>query len=194
MTPPILELPVPVLPEWAAQAGLMPVEGSGDVTSPVHPATVEANDAIAVRQAPHAGDSEGGLAAMSSGALTAATQVSQALEFLGPWMIAVWLVGIVVCATYRLYVTWQMCVLMKLSAPHPRIDRAMHRIAKTANVENYPTARVVPWVGSPMLWGFGGTSVIVLPEQLFDALEDRSADTLLQHELAHFHRGGRPGH
>ncbi len=73
--------------------------------------------------------------------------------------------------------------------PHPRIDRAMHRIAKTANVENYPTARVVPWVGSPMLWGFGGTSVIVLPEQLFDALDDRAADTLLQHELAHFHRG-----
>lgn len=105
------------------------------------------------------------------------------------WLFAIWITGAILVGAYQIYVTWLMTRLMKLAKPDPRIDRSMHRIARRHNIKNYPTARVVPWVGSPMLWGLGGTSVIVLPKQLLDVIDDDATDALLLHELAHFQRG-----
>ncbi|MEM7315982.1 MAG: M56 family metallopeptidase, partial [Planctomycetota bacterium] len=116
-------------------------------------------------------------------------RLSVVLESSSSYLLWIWIAGVIGYGGYQLFVIWQMCRLMRMAVPDARIDRAMHRIAKAAKVKNYPTARLVPWVGSPMLWGLGGTSVIVLPKRLFEQLEDDAADTLLRHELAHFQRG-----
>lgn len=104
-------------------------------------------------------------------------------------LTAAWVIGAAACVLYRCRIICQMWILMRHAEPSPRLDRSMHRIAKRAGVQNYPISRVVPWATSPMLWGFGSASVIVLPAKLLKLLDDDASDTLLLHELGHFQRG-----
>lgn len=175
ITPPLFDLPLPLLPatsEVSAEQVANP-EAVASAPTAEELSNNARNELVVARQAQ----------------LT--NQQSTTSSFRNPisWLLAIWAVGALLYGAYQLYVTIQMGRLMRMATPHPRVDRAMHRIARKAKVKNYPTARVVPWVGSPMLWGMGGTSVIVIPEGLFASISDESADTLLQHELAHFQRG-----
>lgn len=177
VAPPLFVLPLPVLPPSMVDRVNEATESAG-VAEVSTPATMYPT-------------AMGKLAAGDVKALPAndAAQAMPLTTKLRNVALSVWLLGILVYGTYQLYVTWQMRRLMQLAAHDNRIDRAMHRIARRAKVQNYPTARVVPWVGSPMLWGLGSTSVIVLPKQLLDNLDEAAAETLMQHELAHFQRG-----
>ena len=173
ITPPLFEIPLRVLP-------------SSTLSTPVsrEAVTESSTPVIDISTSPM----NHGPIADATASLTSVAEIPSTIDWT-QILVALWLIGSLLYATYQVYVIWQMCKLMRLAEPDIRIDRAMHRIAKRANARNYPVARVVPWVGSPMLWGLGGTSVIVLPEQLFDSLDDDAAETLLQHELAHFQRG-----
>ena len=177
VTPPLFDLPLPLLP--AAKNAVVAGNASQTSNSVVSNAEVVSNTSGASASS-----------AVQEQQQVDAEQSSYSLAISpGAWLLVIWIVGAVFYGFYQLYVTVQMGRLMQMASPDPRVDRAMHRIARKAKVKNYPTARVVPWVGSPMLWGMGGTSVIVIPEGLFAAISDESADTLLQHELAHFQRG-----
>ena len=183
VTPPLVDLPLPVLPAWAiaiqeeiVTAELPTFSSTSDFKfSPKQYAAKPAFDVP--------------LESIATPDDVSSITLSRAFEGSSTYLLWIWIAGVVGYGSYQVFVIWQMCKLMRMAVPNTRIDRAMHRIAKAANVKNYPTARLVPWVGSPMLWGLGGTSVIVLPKRLFEQLEEDAADTLLRHELAHFQRG-----
>jgi len=195
VTPPILDIPIPLLPSSWNHFAVSQVEGS-------QTAAAKFNDGIsnsANRHHDRLGRSLSNDTAQRSDEKFTVTSDVPAGTGVFPSILArfsptfclllLWIAGAILYGGYQIYVTWQMCVLMRLATPDPRIDRAMNRIAREARISNYPTARVVPWVGSPMLWGLRGTSVIVLPRGLFASIDDDAACTLMQHELAHFQRG-----
>lgn len=184
VTPPLVDVPMPIVPEWAANSSSMTTQAS--IANVVPFAQLE--DGISNSQL--RGSAVTGVAATeSSSHIASGAENLTVWQIAGSWLLWVWLIGAVLFALYQIYVTTLMVRLMKLAVPDPRIDRSINRIAKAANINNYPTARVVPWVTSPMLWGLRGTSVIVLPSGLLESIDDDAADTLLRHELAHFQRG-----
>ena len=48
--------------------------------------------------------------------------------------------------------------------------------------------KIATGIGSPMLWGWGRTAVVLFPRDLLPRLSNEAKDTLLAHELAHFLR------
>lgn len=191
VTPPILDVPVPLLPSsWnvgstASQSAGSQITASPNFTSRVGYLRSSQSNDTRLRSESRSNIAPSATSNGRTGSVFASVFDISPTYFL----LFVWLAGAILYGGYQIYVTWQMCVLMKMAAPDPQIDRAMNRIAREAQISNYPTARVVPWVGSPMLWGLRGTSVIVLPRGLFASIDDDAACTLLQHELAHFQRG-----
>jgi beta-lactamase regulating signal transducer with metallopeptidase domain len=186
VTPPLIDLPLPIMPEWAANSSSLAAHASIENEVP----QAQPKDGINKNQL--SGNAVAGVTASesaASGHLFSSAENATFWQTAGSWLLWVWLIGAVLFALYQIYVTTMMVRLMKLAVPDPRIDRSINRIAKAANINNYPTARVVPWVTSPMLWGLRGTSVIVLPSGLLESIDDDAADTLLRHELAHFQRG-----
>ena len=189
VTPPLLGVPLPILPQWASANAEIASTLETD-TTPATPGDQQNGQADLGLESATALLSDQSATVSSIAGQSPATAAGHGqITLLIPWILWTWLAGGILFGLYQIFVTAQMCRLMRMAAPDPRIDRAMHRIAKSSNIKNYPTARVVPWVGSPMLWGLRGTSVVVLPAKLLAKIDDDAADTLLRHELAHFQRG-----
>lgn len=167
LTPPVIEIPLHVLPDNAA--------ASRD-ESPL-------NDGVQTdlfRRPAHELPAE---------PVETSTTLWQSILSPLPLLVAVWVVGGLVYLSRQLHVTVQAWKLMRHAEPSARIDRALHRVATAAELRNYPSARIAPWLGAPMLWGLGNQSVIVFPSALFDSLDDDAVASLLRHELAHYRRG-----
>lgn len=172
VTPPLVELPLHVIPAWAESPG------PAAATSP--PGSESITGVVDFARNPDA---------RNSGEFH--YDIALPVDALSPipLLLIVWGVGGLVYLVRQLHVTMQMWKLMRHAAPSARIDRALHRVATTAELRNYPSARIAPWLGAPMLWGFGNQSVIVFPAELFDSLDDDAVASLLRHELAHYRRG-----
>lgn len=74
------------------------------------------------------------------------------------------------------------------NAPAELQQRA-HQIAGRFGLARAPQVRIVPAVISPMLWGVGSNTRLLFPAGLLARLDNKSADTLLAHEIAHYRRG-----
>lgn len=190
VTPPLFHVPLPILPAAQNTTAAITTEPLSESESE---SFLSGNGTVVLGTA-----SEETVALDDSSSLSMESMSAASVETTSWWqailnfrssLLWLWLIGAVAVAVWHIYATWQMCRLMRMAVPDPRIDRSMNRIARNSNIKNYPTARVVPWVGSPMLWGLRGTSVIVLPAKLLDKIDEAAVDTLLQHELAHFQRG-----
>jgi beta-lactamase regulating signal transducer with metallopeptidase domain len=68
------------------------------------------------------------------------------------------------------------------------IQAAATRLAKALGISRPPPVKVAAGLGSPMLWGWGRTAVVLLPRDLLPRLAAEARDTLLAHEFAHFLR------
>jgi beta-lactamase regulating signal transducer with metallopeptidase domain len=70
----------------------------------------------------------------------------------------------------------------------PEVAAAARRIASALGIASPPAVKSATGIGSPMLWGWGRSTVILFPRELLARLNPEARDTLLAHELAHFLR------
>jgi beta-lactamase regulating signal transducer with metallopeptidase domain len=68
------------------------------------------------------------------------------------------------------------------------VATAARRIAGALGIVSPPAVKAAVGIGSPMLWGWGRSTVILFPRELLARLAPEARDTLLAHELAHFLR------
>jgi beta-lactamase regulating signal transducer with metallopeptidase domain len=71
----------------------------------------------------------------------------------------------------------------------PEVAAAVRRLARALGIARPPAVKAASGIGSPMLWGWGRGTLILLPRELLARLSLEARDTLLAHELAHFLRG-----
>lgn len=70
----------------------------------------------------------------------------------------------------------------------PEVAAATRRIARALGIGCPPSVKAATGIGSPMLWGWGRSTVVLFPRELLARLAPEARDTLLAHELAHFLR------
>jgi bla regulator protein BlaR1 len=70
----------------------------------------------------------------------------------------------------------------------PEVAAAASRIAAALGIGQPPAVLVASGISSPMLWGWGRSTVILFPRELLARLSPEARDSLLAHELAHFLR------
>jgi beta-lactamase regulating signal transducer with metallopeptidase domain len=70
----------------------------------------------------------------------------------------------------------------------PEVAAAARRIARALGAGSPPAVKTATGIGSPMLWGWGRSTVVLFPRELLARLAPEARDTLLAHELAHFLR------
>jgi beta-lactamase regulating signal transducer with metallopeptidase domain/uncharacterized GH25 family protein len=69
------------------------------------------------------------------------------------------------------------------------IQQVMALLAEQLGLRYSPRILLVPGRVSPMLWAFIGQARIIVPNELFNQLDEPSRRTLLLHELVHYSRG-----
>ena len=70
----------------------------------------------------------------------------------------------------------------------PEIATAVRRLSAELGIDQPPEVKLATGIGSPMLWGWGRSGVVLFPRDLLERLSPEARDTLLAHELAHFLR------
>jgi beta-lactamase regulating signal transducer with metallopeptidase domain len=123
----------------------------------------------------------------SWGALPAAPTPQMARA--GHWVLGVWAAGAAG------WFVWQgrriirfRCRVARAADAGPEVAAAVRRIAVALGVARVPPVKAASGIGSPMLWGLGGGTVVLFPRELLARLAPEARDTLLAHELAHFLR------
>lgn len=71
----------------------------------------------------------------------------------------------------------------------PRLNERAARLARSVGIASPPQVLLVESVVSPMLWGVGRWSRLLLPGPLVRRLDTAACDALVLHELAHYARG-----
>jgi beta-lactamase regulating signal transducer with metallopeptidase domain len=105
------------------------------------------------------------------------------------WAIVVWGVGAVGWFVWhgRRIVRFGRRVRNAEDAP-PEVAEATGRIAAALGIAHPPMVKLATGIGSPMLWGWGSSAVVLFPRDLIARLSPEARDTLLAHELSHFLR------
>jgi beta-lactamase regulating signal transducer with metallopeptidase domain len=70
----------------------------------------------------------------------------------------------------------------------PELRAAADQLAAALGIPVPPQVKLVTGIGSPMLWGWGRSAVVLFPRDLLPRLSAEGRDALLAHELAHFLR------
>ena len=109
-----------------------------------------------------------------------------------PWRmtaVVLWLGGV---AAWWLAVGLQIYrfrQLLRAARPAPEALRARTgRLAARLGLRQGPTVWMVPAAVPPMIWAPIGTPRLLLPEGLWDRLDEQQQDAVLTHELAHLRR------
>jgi bla regulator protein BlaR1 len=162
VTPPLVNLPLPVLPaSWAPQPGPAPAEvGPASRAGPLVP--------LGSRHRLHE-DAPG--------------------PSLNDALLLAWAAGAIGWFAWqgRRIVRFRRRLRAAEGAP-AEVQAAATRIAKALGIGRPPAVKLATGIGSPMLWGWGRSAVILLPRDLLPRLAPEARDTLLAHELAHFLR------
>lgn len=169
VTPPLFEIPLPVLPaSWEP-----PPPGGKPNIEIRNPKQSEPNPK------PETQSAERTAAGSSFG-----FRVSY-FEFL----VALWAAGAVAWFVWqgRRVVRFRRRVAAAEDAP-PEVAEAASRIAAALGIDRPPAVKLATGIGSPMLWGWGRRAVVLFPRELLARLSAEARDTLLAHELAHFLR------
>ena len=79
--------------------------------------------------------------------------------------------------------------ILRLAEPAPEsLRRQVEALARRLGLAQIPTIGLVPGVVSPLVWALGCRACLIVPQGLWDRLDERQRDTLLTHELAHLRR------
>lgn len=105
------------------------------------------------------------------------------------WAVVAWAAGAVAWFGWqgRRVLRFRRRVTRADAAP-AEVTEAATRIAAQLGIAAPPAVKVATGIGSPMLWGWGRTAVVLFPRELLPRLSAEARDTLLAHELAHFLR------
>lgn len=108
-----------------------------------------------------------------------------------PWRVVavIWLSGTgMVLATGGLRIRrWQR--ILSLAKPAADLREDVEALSSRLGLRRPPSAWWVPGAVSPMLWSMCCRPRLIVPEELWQRLEERQRATLLVHELAHLRRG-----
>lgn len=111
------------------------------------------------------------------------------LVLLGQALLAVWILGSVVCLGM---LAWRQYRFSRFLRLNEEIDVDLigegYNLAWEMGLENPPRVRILRGALSPMLCGFGRSLTLIIPAELSDRLSRESRATLIVHELAHFMR------
>ena len=166
VTPPLFSVPLPLLPaSWEAEPpanelSLFSASSSGTNRPPIESATSEPLGGTRYR-----------------------------LAGVADWALAAWVVGTVAWFVWqgRRIESFRRRVGRAEKVP-PEVAEAASRIAASLGIANPPEVKLATGIGSPMLWGWGRSAVVLFPRDLLARLSPEARDTLLGHELAHFLR------
>jgi beta-lactamase regulating signal transducer with metallopeptidase domain len=171
VTPPLFFIPLPVLPaSWGAPPADPVPRGSSIVSSPPSP--------TGTRNIP----SEGVV-------WVPAWWQGDWVKWASHGAVAVWIAGAAGWVVWqgRRIVRFRRRVARAEDAG-PEVAAATRRIALALGVASPPAVKAATGIGSPMLWGWGQSTVVLFPRELLARLAPEARDTLLAHELAHFLR------
>jgi len=109
-----------------------------------------------------------------------------------PWRMTVfvlWLCGVAAWWSAVGLQVFRFRRLLRAARPAPDSlrDRA-GRLATRLGLHHGPAVWLVPAVVPPMLWAPIGPPMLLLPEGLWNRLDEQQQDTVLAHELAHLRR------
>lgn len=167
------EQPIHMRPDRAGEVGI--ANESLDNSKDARPASVVNGDAVVT----------------SSRASVSSPVTTPAIWLTAPVVLAsIWAVGAVVCLLVSLLRIVKFRSVLKLTTPASSdlIER-VQQIARRMGLKRAPDVLVVPGAVSPMLWGFGFKTRLLVPSELLNEISEDAVDTLLVHELAHFRRG-----
>lgn len=107
----------------------------------------------------------------------------------GAGLMVIWVLGSI---SWYIIVGWRLLrfnrLLLLSIVPENRLQIQMDTIARKMGIQNCPRGVVVRGLVPPMLWGFVGRVLIVIPEAVWIGLPEDEVEPLLAHELAHFKR------
>ena len=105
-------------------------------------------------------------------------------------LASVWLAG---SASWMLLASWRIVRFARLIRSAPIAPESIVQWAETLSdglgLRRAPIVVLVKSRVSPMVWSLGGRSRLVIPEALWDRLDDDQKAAMLVHELAHLKRG-----
>jgi bla regulator protein blaR1 len=168
VTPPLVALPLTVLPASWAEPPAEPSVVHIILPAPAQSASVSPSEAVA-------------------GAPTAWDRLRPRGAF--EWAAVVWAVGTIAWFVWqgRRVLRFRRRVLRADDAP-PDVAAAVSQIADALGIVRPPAVKIATGIGSPMLWGWGRSAVVLFPRDLLPRLSVEARDTLLAHELAHYLR------
>jgi bla regulator protein BlaR1 len=106
-----------------------------------------------------------------------------------PAIFSAWLAGSVAwwgLAGIRLY---RFGRLLRLARPVPlSVQTRIKQLGGRLGLRSVPDTRFARSAMSPLLWSLGRAPCLLLPEALWEKLNEEQRDTLLVHELAHLRR------
>ena len=105
-------------------------------------------------------------------------------------LVFVWLTGAAILLSVQLYRLASFARRLRRSSyPSAGLDDDMQEVLDGLGCTRAPRVLMVNGVVSPMLWGVGRWATILFPAELYQQLRRDARQTLLLHELAHYHRG-----
>ena len=105
-------------------------------------------------------------------------------------IVLIWLGGSCVCIFLALTRMHRFArFLSNANASGEDLAVRAKRLAKRFGLRRCPTILLVPGRISPMLYGSGTRSIVLLPSALLDKMSAHEQDALIAHELAHLRRG-----
>lgn len=110
--------------------------------------------------------------------------------FVARTLVFVWLIGAAVLLAVQGYRLASFARRLRRSSyPSTGLDDDMQEVLDGLGCTRAPRVLMVNGVVSPMLWGVGRWATILFPAELYQQLRRDARQTLLLHELAHYHRG-----
>ncbi|HYV34232.1 MAG TPA: M56 family metallopeptidase, partial [Gemmataceae bacterium] len=104
-------------------------------------------------------------------------------------VLAVWLAGAFLWLTLTMVRSYRFGRLLRFGRPGSRqLQEQAQMLADNLGLARCPRICILPGVLSPMLWGMGWRTWLLLPADLIGRLEPEQLRTLLAHELAHARR------
>jgi beta-lactamase regulating signal transducer with metallopeptidase domain len=101
-------------------------------------------------------------------------------------LFSVWLTGSVLWWTVAAIRIVRFSRLLQLTRPAPaELQTRVRRLADRLDLKSCPSVLLVSAAVSPLLWVPGRRARLLVPEKLWNQLNDEQRDSLLVHELAH---------
>jgi beta-lactamase regulating signal transducer with metallopeptidase domain len=185
VTPPLWTVPVAWVgePDVAAAAGVDPAaarDADADALEVVPEPTILAEPEPAA--APVA----------SSVPVPAAVATTAPVPVAWPWrvyVLAIWGAGSVATCAMAAWRVQQFRRILRQAAPAPQsLQEEVEALARRLSLARIPAIGMVPGAVSPLVWALLGRPCMILPQGLWDRLDERQRATLLAHELAHLKR------